>query len=69
MNDVVIVAALRTAIGKFGGTLAKTPAPELGAHIVRELLARTGVPGDQVSEVILGQVLAAGAGQTRRRRT
>ncbi len=63
MNDVVIVAALRTAIGKFGGTLAKTPAPELGAHIVRELLARTGVPGDQVSEVILGQVLAAGAGQ------
>ena len=63
MNDVVIVAALRTAIGKFGGTLAKTPAPELGAHIVRELLARTGVPVDQVSEVILGQVLAAGAGQ------
>jgi len=63
MNDVVIVAALRTAIGKFGGTLAKTPAPDLGAHIVKELLARTGVPGDQVSEVILGQVLAAGAGQ------
>ncbi|HUU71887.1 MAG TPA: acetyl-CoA C-acetyltransferase [Burkholderiales bacterium] len=63
MNDVVIVAALRTAIGKFGGTLAKTPAPELGAHIIRELLNRTGVPGDQISEVILGQVLAAGAGQ------
>ena len=63
MNDVVIVAALRTAIGKFGGTLAKTPAPELGAHIIKELLSRTGVAGDQVSEVIMGQVLAAGSGQ------
>jgi len=63
MNDVVIVGALRTAIGKFGGTLAKTPAPELGAHIIRELLKQTGVTGDQVSEVIMGQVLAAGAGQ------
>jgi acetyl-CoA C-acetyltransferase len=63
MNDVVIVAALRTAIGKFGGTLAKTPAPDLGAHVIKELLERTGVPGEQISEVILGQVLAAGAGQ------
>jgi acetyl-CoA C-acetyltransferase len=63
MNDVVIVGALRTPIGKFGGTLAKTPASELGAHIIKELLERTGVKGDQVSEVILGQVLTAGAGQ------
>lgn len=63
MNDVVIVGALRTAIGKFGGTLAKTPASELGAHIIKELLARTGVKGEQVSEVILGQVLTAAAGQ------
>lgn len=63
MNDVVIVAALRTAIGKFGGTLAKTPAPDLGAHVIKALLERTGVPGEQISEVILGQVLAAGAGQ------
>ncbi|UCH46948.1 MAG: acetyl-CoA C-acetyltransferase [Betaproteobacteria bacterium] len=63
MNDVVIVGALRTPIGKFGGTLAKTPASELGAHIIKELLERSGVKGDQVSEVILGQVLTAGAGQ------
>ena len=63
MNDVVIVGAIRTPIGKFGGTLAKTPASELGAHIIKELLERTGVKGDQVSEVILGQVLTAGAGQ------
>ena len=63
MNDVVIVGALRTPIGKFGGTLAKTPASELGAHIIKELLERTGVKGEQVSEVILGQVLTAGAGQ------
>jgi len=63
MNDVVIVGALRTAIGKFGGTLAKTPAPELGAHVIRELLKQTGVSGEQVSEVIMGQVLTAGAGQ------
>ena len=63
MNDVVIVGAIRTPIGKFGGTLAKTPASELGAHIIKELLERSGVKGDQVSEVILGQVLTAGAGQ------
>ncbi|MGH6625958.1 MAG: acetyl-CoA C-acetyltransferase [Burkholderiaceae bacterium] len=63
MEDIVIVAATRTAVGKFGGTLAKTPAPELGAAVVKDLLARTGLPADQVDEVILGQVLAAGAGQ------
>ena len=63
MNDVVIVGALRTAIGKFGGALARTPAPELGAHVIRELLKKTGVKGEQVSEVVMGQVLTAGAGQ------
>jgi acetyl-CoA C-acetyltransferase len=63
MTDIVIVGALRTAIGKFGGTLAKVPAPELGATVIRALLERSGVKPDQVSEVILGQVLAAGSGQ------
>jgi acetyl-CoA C-acetyltransferase len=63
MTDIVIVAAARTAVGKFGGTLAKTPAAELGAAVIANLLQRTGVAGDQVSEVILGQVLQAGCGQ------
>ena len=63
MSDIVIVCALRTAIGKFGGGLAKVPAPELGATVIRALLARTGVAPDLVSEVILGQVLTAGSGQ------
>ena len=55
--------ATRTAIGKFGGALAKIPAPELGATVIRELLARARLQPDQISEVILGQVLAAGSGQ------
>ena len=63
MNDIVIVGAVRTAIGKFGGTLAKIPAPELGATVIRALLAQTGVKPEDVSEVIMGQVLAAGSGQ------
>jgi acetyl-CoA C-acetyltransferase len=63
MEDIVIVGAARSAIGKFGGTLAKTPAADLGAHVVRKLLERSGVQPEQVSEVILGQVLAAGVGQ------
>jgi acetyl-CoA C-acetyltransferase len=63
MTDIVIVGALRTAIGKFGGALAKLPAPELGATVIRALLAQSGVKPEQVSEVILGQVLAAGSGQ------
>jgi len=62
-QDIVIVAATRTAVGKFGGTLAKTPATELGGIVVAEVLRRTGLPADQVGEVIMGQVLAAGAGQ------
>jgi acetyl-CoA C-acetyltransferase len=63
MDDVVIVAALRTAVGKFGGTLAKTPAADLGAHVIKALLAKTGVSPDRINEVILGQVLTAGNGQ------
>ena len=63
MQQAVIVAATRTAIGKFGGSLAKTPAPDLGAVVIKELLRRSGLQPDQVDEVILGQVLAAGSGQ------
>ncbi|MBL8482656.1 MAG: acetyl-CoA C-acetyltransferase [Rhodocyclaceae bacterium] len=63
MEDVVIVAAARTAVGKFGGTLAKIAAADLGAHVIKGLLAKTGISGDQINEVILGQVLTAGCGQ------
>jgi len=63
MEEIVIVAAARTAVGKFGGTLAGTPATELGAVVVKTLLQRSGVDPQAVGEVILGQVLAAGCGQ------
>ncbi|GAB4059603.1 acetyl-CoA C-acetyltransferase [Uliginosibacterium sediminicola] len=63
MENVVIVGAARTAVGKFGGSLAKVPAAELGATVIRALLARTGVAPEQVSDVLLGQVLTAGVGQ------
>ncbi len=63
MTDIVIAGAARTAIGKFGGTLAKISAPELGATVIRALLARTGLQPQQISEVILGQVLTGGSGQ------
>ena len=63
MEDIVIVSAVRTAVGKFGGSLAKVPAVELGAIVIKEALARAKVDPSQVSEVIMGQVLAAGAGQ------
>src|ERR1035437_9373177 len=63
MNDVVITAALRSAVGKFSGSIAKVSAADLGAQIIKALLARTGVGPEQISEVILGQVLTAGAGQ------
>jgi acetyl-CoA C-acetyltransferase len=69
MTDIVIVAATRTAIGKFSGALAKIPAPELGATVIRELLARAKLQPDQISEVILGQVLAAGSGQNPARQS
>ncbi len=67
MTDVVIVAAGRTAVGKFGGALAKIPAAELGAHVIKGLLAKTGLKPEQISEVILGQVLTAGVGQNAAR--
>ena len=63
MTQVVIVAAVRTALGKFGGSLAKVPAPELGATVIKALLEKTGVSGDAIDEVIMGQVLTAGSGQ------
>ncbi|RCW72927.1 acetyl-CoA C-acetyltransferase [Pseudorhodoferax soli] len=62
-EDIVIVAAARTAVGKFGGSLAKIPAPELGAAVLKELLVRAKLSPEQINEVILGQVLAAGSGQ------
>ncbi len=63
MNEVVITTALRSAVGKFNGAIAKVPAADLGAQIIKALLARSGLQPDRVSEVIMGQVLAAGAGQ------
>ncbi len=68
-TDIVIVAAARTAVGKFGGTLAKTPAPELGAAVVADLLRRANLSGEQINELILGQVLTAGSGQNPARQT
>ena len=69
MTDIVIVAAARTAVGKFGGSLSKTAAPELGAAVVVDLLRRAKLAGDQINEVILGQVLTAGSGQNPARQT
>ena len=69
MQDIVIVAAARTAVGKFGGSLAGVPATDLGATVVKALLEKTGVKPEQVGEVIMGQVLAAGAGQNPARQT
>jgi acetyl-CoA C-acetyltransferase len=63
MENIVIVAAARTAVGKFGGALSKVPASELGAIVIRGLLSRTGLPADAISDVIMGQVLTAGVGQ------
>src|SRR6188508_1400184 len=63
MEEIYIVGAARTPIGKFGGSLAKTPASDLGALVIRKVLERAGVRPEQVSEVIMGQVLAAGVGQ------
>ena len=69
MEDIVIVSAARTAVGKFGGALAKTPATELGSIVIREAIARAGLSSDQIGEVIMGQVLTAGSGQNPARQT
>jgi acetyl-CoA C-acetyltransferase len=63
MEDIVIVSAARTAVGKFGGSLAKTPATELGSLVIKEVIARAKLDAAQVGEVIMGQVLTAGSGQ------
>ncbi len=63
MEEVVIVAALRTAVGKFGGSIARVAASDLGAQVIKALLVRSGVAAGQISEVIMGQVLTAGCGQ------
>ena len=69
MQDVVIVAATRTAIGSFQGSLATVSAVDLGAAVIRQLLEQTGLDGAQVDEVIMGQVLTAGAGQNPARQS
>lgn len=69
MRDVVIVAAGRTAIGSFGGSLASVSAVDLGATVIKSLLEKTSIDPAQVGEVIMGQVLAAGAGQNPARQT
>ncbi len=68
-EDIVIVAAARTAVGKFGGSLSKTAATELGGAIVAEVVKRSGLAADLVGEVIMGQVLTAGAGQNPARQS
>ncbi len=69
MEEVVIVAAQRTAVGKFGGAFNNVSATDLGSAVIRALLEKTGVKGEQVSEVILGQVLTAGVGQNAARQS
>ena len=62
-HEIVIVAATRTALGSFGGSLSSTPAHKLGSAVISSLLQKTGLEGSQIDEVILGQVLTAGSGQ------
>ena len=62
-DNIVIVAAGRTALGTFGGSLSSLPASELGATVIKGLLERSGLKPEQINEVILGQVLTAGVGQ------
>jgi acetyl-CoA C-acetyltransferase len=63
MQDIVIVSAARTAVGKFGGSLAKVSAPDLGAIVIKEAMARAKLDASEIGEVIMGQVLTAGSGQ------
>ena len=63
MTNVVIVSAARTAVGSFSGSFSNTPAHDLGAAVLAEIVARAGIDPSEVSETILGQVLQAGQGQ------
>ncbi len=63
MQEVVIVEAVRTAVGSFGGTLKDMPAADLGAILIKEILARTNIPAAEIDEVILGNVIQAASGQ------
>ncbi|MCE4369642.1 acetyl-CoA C-acetyltransferase [Xanthomonas hortorum] len=63
MTDIAILAATRTAIGSFQGSLSGTAAPALGAHLIRGIVERTGVDPAQIDEVILGQIITGGSGQ------
>ena len=67
MSEVVIVAAARTAVGKFGGTIAKVSAADLGAHVIKGLVSNTSIDPALISEVLMGQVLTAGVGQNAAR--
>ena len=69
MQQAVIVSAVRTAIGKFGGALARVPAPELGATVIKEAIARARIEPGAVEGVIFGQVLTAGSGQNPARQS
>jgi acetyl-CoA C-acetyltransferase len=69
MRNAVIVAAGRSAIGSFGGSLSSLSAVDIGTQLVKGLLNKTSIPGDQIDEVILGQVLTAGCGQNPARQT
>ena len=69
MTDVVIVAATRTAIGSFGGSLAGLSAVDLGAAVISSLIKKTGIDGELVDEVLMGQVLTAAAGQNPARQS
>ncbi|MDP7058535.1 MAG: beta-ketoacyl synthase N-terminal-like domain-containing protein, partial [Nitrospinaceae bacterium] len=68
-KEIVIVAATRTAVGAFGGSLSSIPATKLGAEVIKGLLQGTGVEGEQIDEVIMGQVLTAGSGQNPARQS
>ena len=63
MTNIVIVSAARTAVGSFGGSFANTPAHDLGSAVLKEVVERSGIDKSEVSETIMGQVLAAGQGQ------
>ncbi|MBS6601077.1 MAG: acetyl-CoA C-acetyltransferase [Clostridium sp.] len=63
MREVVIASAARTALGSFGGSLKDVPATELGAIVIKEAIKRAGIKGEQVEEVVMGNVIQAGLGQ------